>query len=204
MDSLRNWPSPYLVHIGSLGRRSEDSINQGMKVKISSEINRFGKVFGFIFCVMSVFGLSGCAGTLVRYPADANMIDSHGPYPIVDADKVVYFPTKEDLPTDLHMIAIAELVSPANSNWTFGDLVMEFQKKAGELGANAIVLERVDTENNGSERPAYKGKAMAYRFYKETPSEFYDMKSSYKSTQMPDPPIPKGTVIYSYPGISSQ
>lgn len=112
MDSLRNWPSPYLVHIGSLGRRSEDSINQGMKVKISSEINRFGKVFGFIFCVMSVFGLSGCAGTLVRYPADANMIDSHGPYPIVDADKVVYFPTKEDLPTDLHMIAIAELVSP--------------------------------------------------------------------------------------------
>jgi len=148
-----------------------------------------------------ILGLNGCAEHLVHFSATANMLESQGPYPTIDTDKVTYFPSKEDLPVDLHKITVAELISPEHSNWSYEELLTEFQKKAGELGANVIVLERVDTENGEAGNTIYKGRGIAYRFYRDNPTEFLNLTSYYKATQVPDRPIAKTKVLYSYPGI---
>jgi len=148
--------------------------------------------------------LNGCVVTLVHYQAKAKIIDPRASYPPVDPGKVYFFPSKDDFPQEIYAAKIAELVSPMNSNWNYDDLLREFRKKAGELGANAIVLERVDTENAGLSSLIYKGSATAYRLRREDPAETLDPGSFYKATQNPDPPQNKTRVIYSYPGMSAQ
>jgi hypothetical protein len=149
-------------------------------------------------------GLGGCAATLINYSAEAKKIDPQTSYPPVEPYKVVFFSSKGDFPPDLHAVLVADLSSPMNTNWSYDALLREFLKKAGELGANAVVLERLDKEDTGLSDVIYKGTATAYRITKQNQSEIPDLNSFYGATQNPDPPASKSKVIYSYPGMSSQ
>jgi hypothetical protein len=160
-------------------------------------------ILGLIPCAFLIFGLNGCTVTLIQYPVNAQLYDSKTTYPPFDPSIVVFFSAKKDLPSNLQTIAVGEMVSPDNSTYTYQDLLDEFRKKAGEIGANAVVIERVDTVDASLTHPLYRGRAIAYRLYKDNPSENLDLSSFSNATQNPTAPDSDTKAIYTYPGINS-
>ena len=166
--------------------------------------NNLKATFWFLTWSGFSLGLAGCVVTIVHPAAEAGKLYSQDSYPPLEPSKVFFFPSKGDFPPDFKVVQVADLKSPPNSDWDYEFLVREFQKKAGDLGANAVVLERVDRENAGLSSLIYKGTATAYRLTGLGSSEASNLKSCFKATQNPDPPAPKSKVIYSYPGMSAQ
>src|SRR5579872_2588528 len=93
--------------------------------------------FLFLLAAGLVLGLAGCMVTIVHFPALAQRYDNQTVYPPVEPERVFFFPSKKDLPSDFKAVPIADLKSPDNTNWDYESLLQEFRKKAGELGANA-------------------------------------------------------------------
>jgi hypothetical protein len=160
-------------------------------------------ILGLIPCVFLILGLNGCTVTLIQYPVNAQLYDSKTTYPPFDPAVVFFFPSKNDLPSNLQAIPVAEMVSPDNSTYTYENLLDEFRKKAGAVGANAVVIERVDTQDVALDHPLYRGRAIAYRLYKDNPSDNLDLSSFASATQNPAMPESDTKAIYTYPGINS-
>jgi len=174
-----------------------------------NELN--GKPFGWILswktAVLAAglgLCLGGCAATLARRPAEARQYGPQTSFSPIESYRVFFFPSKEDLPKDYKITPVAELKSPSGADWDEEALFEEFLKKAGELGANAVVLERMDKVEGAGGSLTYKGSATAYRLTQDGSPDAPNLKSEYKATREPEPPQDKSKVIYSYPGMSSQ
>lgn len=148
--------------------------------------------------------LGGCAATLANHPAEAQPYDPQASYPSIEPYKVFFFPSKADLPGDYQITPVAELKSPADADWDADTLFEEFLKKAGEVGANAVVLESMDKVEGEGGHLSFQGRATAYRLTRADSPDAPNLRSAYKATREPEPPAGKTKAIYSYPGMSSQ
>lgn len=112
--------------------------------------------------------------------------DSQSSLPALQPNEVYFFLAKENFPADLQSLPVGTLTTPPNSQWTYNKLVSEFQKKAAEMGANAVVFEKVEKDKLEYGFLYYKGFATVYRLYKQEPVEDVDLSSSPNGTQMPN------------------
>jgi hypothetical protein len=140
----------------------------------------------FLSCWTLVWSLGGCAIGLYQYPAIAQKIDYQTSYPPYQAQEVYFFLSKDAFPADTRSIPVATLLTPANVQWTYRDLVREFQKKAAEIGADAVVFDQVGSSNLSYGFRIYSGTATAYRLFKKDPSEDVDLSNAPYGTQDPD------------------
>ena len=151
------------------------------------KINKKGSgILGALFCVVLALGWGGCAVGLYQYPAVAQMADPQSSYLALQPGEVYFFISQEAFPKDLQSVLVGTLMSPSDSQWTRKDLIREFQKKAAEIGANAIIFNRVQPTNEGFGFRIYQAGATAYRLFKQNPSEDADLSSTQYGTQDPD------------------
>ncbi len=144
------------------------------------------RIISFIFCASLALGLGGCAVGLYDSPAVAKGVDAQVSFPALKSEEVYFFLSKEAFPADLQSTPVGTLYTPENSQWTDKKLVGEFQKKAAEIGANAVVFESIQTGKLLYGFLYYTGYATAYRLYKENPLEDADLSSTQYGTQNPD------------------
>ncbi len=143
-------------------------------------------ILGVLFCAGLALGWGGCAVGLYQYPAVAQMADPQASYPALQPSEVYFFISKDAFPKELQSGFVGTLMSPSNTQWTRKDLIREFQKKAAEIGANAIIFDRVQPSNEGFGFQIYQAGASAYRLFKQSPSEDVDLSSAKYGTQDPD------------------
>ncbi len=139
-----------------------------------------------LFTIWLVLSLSGCSLFLQKHSALARISDPEVSFTPLSTQEVYYFISKEAFPPELQYLPVAELLTPYPSQWTYRDLVQEFQKKAAEVGANAVVFDRVNKTKLDFGYWAYEGHATAYRLYRQTPKEDVDLSASQFGTQDPD------------------
>jgi hypothetical protein len=144
------------------------------------------KIIGFLLCAAMALGLDGCAVGLYQYPAVAQLADPQYSFPALQPNEVYFFLSKDAFPKDLQSAPVGSLMSPSNSEWTRKDLIREFQKKAAEIGATAIIFDRVQPSNEGFGFKIYQAGATAYRLFKQSPTEDVDLSSTQYGTQDPD------------------
>jgi hypothetical protein len=140
----------------------------------------------FLFCVGLALGLCGCSAFLYDYPAVAKNFDSQTPFPPLKPEEVYFFLSKDAFPQDLQSVPVCTLFTAQNSQWTRKQLIQEFQKKAAEVGANAVVFNHIDTGKLDFGFLYYTGYASAYRLFKQSPSEDVDLSATDYGTQDPD------------------
>jgi hypothetical protein len=165
--------------LGPIAAQSKEEMKNTFK-KSRSQI-----IFRFIFCAGLALDLGGCV-SLYDYPAVAKRFDSQSSFPALQTSEVYFFLSKEAFPTDLQFVPVGTLFTPENSQWTDPKLVGEFQKKAAEIGANAVVFESIQTNKLLFGFLYYTGYATAYRLYKDNPTEDVDLSSTQYGTQNPD------------------
>ncbi len=141
--------------------------------------------FILAFCFSAALGLGGCVG-LYDPPAVAKRPDDQVSYPALRPNEVYFFISKDAFPPDLQSVPLGTLWTPQDSQWTAPKLDREFQKKAAEIGANAVVFESVQTGKLLFGFLYYTGYATAYRLFKDNPMEDVDLSSSQYGTQNPD------------------
>lgn len=150
---------------------------------LSASIGRYRRL---LLCVSLTLSLGGCAIGLYEYPAKAVKVDPETSFPAFKTSEVYFFLSKEAFPGDLQSIPVATLLTPWEAEWTYEQIIQEFQKKAAEVGANAIVFEDVQSSNQQFGYRIFRGRATAYRLFKASPSEDVDLSSSEYGTQTPD------------------
>jgi hypothetical protein len=159
-------------------------------------VRNHSKILYFYLLGLTVV-LNGC----IHWPIDIKKNYSQVPYPPVNENEVVFIPSVVDFPLNSKAIRVADLASNSSNYESYQVLLKMFQKKAGELGANVVVLDRTDMQNNWVDNVLYFGTATAYRLYKKNPSENLDLRYYFKASQ--SPPEPKSKVILTYPDIKS-
>ena len=157
------------------------------QMKKSFKPDRFKKAAGWALAFGLLLALNSCAVSLYNYPATARMFDSQSSFPALRPQEVYFFLSKDAFPPDLQSVPVGTLLTPWNNQWSYQDLVREFLKKAAEIGANAVVFDRVQRSKMDYGFLSYSGQATAYRLYKQDPSEEVDLSSSQYGTQTPDP-----------------
>jgi len=155
-------------------------------LKFFFEKGQSEKLLRLLFCTGLALGLGGCAIGFYAYPAMAQRVDDQTAYPALKPAEVYFFLSKEAFPQGLRSIPVATLLTPWQAEWSYGDLVREFQKKAAEVGANAIIFDGVGTSKKDMGLLIYHGHAIAYRLFKQSPSEDMDLSSTQYGTQNPD------------------
>jgi hypothetical protein len=75
---------------------------------------------------------------------------------------------------------------PQRCEWSDQKLISEFQEKAAENGANAVIFDSVNTIKTEFGFFVYTGHATCYRLYKQDPTEEVDLSSSQYGTQTPN------------------
>jgi hypothetical protein len=148
--------------------------------------SRSGNLFGLIFCVGLTLGLAGCAVTLYDWPAVAQKLNGEANYPPLKASEVYFFLSKEAFPPDLQWAQVCTLLPPQRCEWSDKKLISEFQAKAAEYGANAVIFDEVNTVKTEFGFFVYTGRATCYRLYKQDPSEDVDLSGSQYGTQDPN------------------
>jgi hypothetical protein len=139
----------------------------------------------FLFFAGLALGLGGCV-TLYDYPAVAKRFDSQVSFAALQPNEVYFFLSKDAFPADIQSTPVGTLFTPQDSQWTDQKLVGEFQKKAAEMGANAVVFESVQTNKLLFGFLYYTGTATAYRLFRQSPSEAADLSATQYGTQNPD------------------
>jgi hypothetical protein len=156
------------------------------KIKKTFATSRFKKFLSFLFCAGLALGLGGCAVSLYQYPAVVNRFDRKISYPALQPTEVYFFLSKDAFPQGLQSVPVGSLRAPSNTEWSRKDLLREFQAKAAEIGANALVFDYVQPGDEAYGFRIYKGSATAYRLFKNDPSEDVDLSSTRHGTQDPD------------------
>jgi len=171
-----------------MASRVKSKLRTGSKILTTELTGRteFGKMLKFMVPAALALGLAGCGITLHQYPASADRYDSQAAYPALQPQEVYFFLSKDAFPPDLRFVPVARLWAPWNAEWSYQDLLREFQKKAAEIGANAVVFERVSTSKLDYGYLCYSGQAIAYRLYAQNPPEAADLSSAQYGTQTPD------------------
>lgn len=144
--------------------------------------NRLGPVF-FAGLLM---GLCGCAAYLYDPPAAFKPMENQPAFPALRPDQVYFFLSKDAFPPDLQAIPMGTLFTPEGSQWSEKKLVEQFQIAAAGVGANAIIIEGVQTSNMSFGFLYYTGYATAYRLYKGDSSVNVDLSQTDYGTQDPD------------------
>ncbi|HEY5039919.1 MAG TPA: hypothetical protein VIJ93_12675 [bacterium] len=153
---------------------------------MKNTFSRSKKFLGFLFCSGLALGLGGCAVGLYHSPAVAEKVDPKTSYPPLDPNEVYFFLSKDAFPQGLLSVPVGSIRAPSNTEWARKDLIREFQKKAAEIGANAIVFDSVQPGDEAFGYRIYKGIATCYRLFKKDPSEDVDLSSTRYGTQDPD------------------
>lgn len=148
--------------------------------------NTLKRFRSFLLYAPLALSLGGCAIGLYEYPAKAVKVDPETTFPAFKISEVYFFLSKEAFPGDLQSIPVATLLTPWEAEWTYEQIIQEFQKKAAEIGANAVVFDDVQSSNEQFGYRIFRGHATAYRLFKESPSEDVDLSSSQYGTQTPD------------------
>jgi hypothetical protein len=130
--------------------------------------------------------LGGCSLLHQKTGAVARPIETDTIFPPLKPQQVYFFLSPDAFPLDLHSVPVAEILTPWNSQWTYQDLLLQFQAKAAEVGANAIVFDHVGKSKLDMGYLAYDGHATAYRLYRDTSSQTVDLSSYQYGTQNPD------------------
>jgi hypothetical protein len=159
-------------------------LNRGMEN--TAKKFRSPKSILLLFCAVLALGLGGCSAFLYDYPAVARDFDSPTPFPPLKPGEVYFFLSKDAFPQDLQSVPVCTLFSAQNSQWTRKKLIEEFQEKAAEVGANAVVFNHIDTGKLDYGFLYYTGYATAYRLFKQSPSEDVDLSATDYGTQDPD------------------
>ena len=154
-------------------------------MKIFLKTGRTRKFPVYLFFAGLALGLGGCVA-LYDYPAVAKRFDSQVSFTALRPDEVYFFLSKDAFPADIQSTPVGTLFTPQNSQWTDQKLVGEFQKKAAEMGANAVIFESVQTNKLFFGFLYYTGTATAYRLFKQSPSEDADLSATQYGTQNPD------------------
>jgi hypothetical protein len=142
--------------------------------------------FAFLLLTLSMLGGGGCVVSLYQYPAVVQKLDGQGDYPALKAQEVYFFRSKEAFPPDLQAVPVCTLMTPQDSQWSAEKLCSQFQEKAAENGANAVVFESVGINKMDYGFLYYTSHATAYRLYKQSPTEDVDLSASQYGTQTPD------------------
>lgn len=154
--------------------------------EIILKTGRFKKTQVFLFCAGLALGLCGCAIGLYDHPAVAKDFDSQTPYPPLKPEEVYFFLSQDAFPAGFQSVPVCTLFSPQDSEWSRNKLILEFQKKAAEVGANAVIFSKVDVGKLEMGLLCYSGYATAYRLFKQSPSEDVDISAAPYGTQDPD------------------
>ena len=98
--------------------------------------------------LMAVCGsaiVMGCIST------KAVLLDPSAPrYPVEQPDKVRIFTSEEEL-ADYEYVRVAIINSSGNTTWsTQTQMIESIRKKAGEMGANAILMPKIDEPSAGA------------------------------------------------------
>lgn len=145
------------------------------------------KKFGSLLFTGLALCLGGCVSlSLYQNPAIANKFDPQTAYAPFQPQEVYFFLSKDAFPQELRSIPVAALLTPWSSEWTYKELIREFQRKAAEVGANAVVFDHVETSNLSYGFLKYSGQATAYRLFRQDPSENVDLSTAPYGTQNPD------------------
>jgi hypothetical protein len=178
---------PRLFHSArrfGLGMGLPEWLNRGMEN--TAKKFRSPKSILLLFCAVLALGLGGCSAFLYDYPAVARDFDSPTPFPPLKPGEVYFFLSKDAFPQDLQSVPVCTLFSAQNSQWTRKKLIEEFQEKAAEVGANAVVFNHIDTGKLDYGFLYYTGYATVYRLFKQSPSEDVDLSATDYGTQDPD------------------
>lgn len=88
--------------------------------------------------------VSGCVTTR------ATLLDPTVRYPSTDPSMVRIFTTEEEL-EDYEFVRVAIISSSGNTSWTSRtEMIESMRKKAGEMGANAILMPDIDEPSAGA------------------------------------------------------
>ncbi len=98
----------------------------------------------FVIVLMLGLIVSGCITT------KATLLDPTVKYPSTDPSMVRIFTTEEEL-TKYEFVRVAIINSSGNTTWTNRAQMLEsMRKKAGEMGANAILMPAIDEPSAGT------------------------------------------------------
>ena len=98
----------------------------------------------FVIVLMPGLIVSGCITT------KATLLDPTVKYPSTDPSMVRIFTTEEEL-TKYEFLRVAIINSSGNTTWTNRAQMLEsMRKKAGEMGANAILMPAIDEPSEGA------------------------------------------------------
>jgi len=114
------------------------------------------------------------------------MYESREPFPALKPSEVYFFISKDAFPPDLLWVPVGSLDTPENGEWSYVKLVAGFQKRAAEIGGNAVVFENVRTWLMTLGFLYYTSHADVYRLFKKSPLEDVDLSSSQYGTQTPN------------------
>ncbi len=141
----------------------------------------------FFFFAGLALSIGGCGFTLLyEYPAVVKKFDPQASLPALQPNEIYFFLSKDAFPPDLQSVAVGTLLTPPNSQWSYEKLIQGFQKKAAEIGANAVVFDKVERDKLEFGFYYYKALATAYRLYKQSPPEDVDLSATQYGTQNPD------------------
>ncbi len=136
--------------------------------------------------LLLALALSGCSLLHQKAGAVARLIERDTIFPPLETQQVYFFLSPEAFPPGIQSVQVAEILTPWNSQWTYQDLILQFQAKAAEVGANAVVFDHVGKSKLDMGYLAYDGRATAYRLYRVRSSQEADLSSSQYGTQNPD------------------
>jgi hypothetical protein len=128
----------------------------------------------------------GCSLLHQKTGAVSRLIERDTIFPPLEPAQVYFFLSPEAFPVGLHSVPVAEILTPWNSQWTYQDLIQQFQAKAAEVGANAVVFDHVGKSKLDMGYLAFDGHATAYRLYQVQSSQPADLSSTQFGTQNPD------------------
>lgn len=93
--------------------------------------------------LLATVALTACVST------NAVQLGSVGSYPPVPPEKVQVFLTEADVKVEFEKVALIN--AKGESNWTNeSGMIKAMQKKAGELGANGIILGEIKEASSGA------------------------------------------------------
>jgi hypothetical protein len=130
--------------------------------------------------------LGGCVFSLYQYPAIARIYDPQASYPPLKTGEIYFFLSKDAFPPGLRSVEVGTLLTPEGAQWSGKKLVLEFQGKAAEIGANAVVFDSAGINKMDYGFLYYTGHAVAYRLFRQSASEDVDLSTSQYGTQNPD------------------
>ncbi len=140
----------------------------------------------FLFGVGLALGLGGCGIGLYDDPAVVRNDYSQAPLPPLKTNDVYFFLSTAAFPPDLVSVPLGTLYTPEDSQWSRAKLIQKFQERAAQIGANAVVFNKIGTGKMAMGFLFYTGYATAYRLFKQSPSEDVDLSASEYGTQNPD------------------